>query len=414
MGSTSNVPSAKQLAEMCWDKYQVITGNSLPATLRSNLENLVQYFLDERLYEPIFIGSLVPWSLFRKEYHLGHVAVADLLAIGALQFAISTNYDSLVEDAVSSLGERDYGAALEPHENPYGGSRPYKSLHKIHGCCVKDRTHTVWTKRQIIDDATIHTRIELYRRWLPPNITNKDLLITGFWTDWDYLIDILLDSLTSVHPISIFLVNPSTELELSTKAPRLWEWATDHEVWFKHIQMSAADFLDEFRCIFSSHMFSQVIQSSTEDFERVNGRRYSGPTSLNPTLSSESLYSMRRNLHGVPANEIIRDRKTCEAHRRFGIAHMRLVEEGAHLNAGIYELRGERIRLIHAAGQVMSAVREKFQHERLPMNYADKTICAGALEDAAAVSVVRPSSLSSIVRSGSSALWLSDLAYFHY
>jgi hypothetical protein len=93
---------------------------------------------------------------------------------------------------------------------------------------------------------------------------------------------------------------------------------------------------------------------------------------------------------------------------------MRLVEEGAHLNAGIYELRGERIRLIHAAGQVMSAVREKFQHERLPMNYADKTICAGALEDAAAVSVVRPSSLSSIVRSGSSALWLSDLAYFHY
>jgi hypothetical protein len=251
MAEPSKVPTAGQLAEICWEGYNRIVRNPLPDELKNDLEALAKHFLDNNAFLQYFL-TLVPWGRFQKDFNLGHAALADFLAIGALQFTVSTNYDSLIEDAMSYLGEPDFGGYIHPHANPpYGNMKPYMPLHKIHGCCVKEREHTIWSRQQISTDSTIKERIEQYKIWLLSNLPNRDLLVLGFWTDWEYLNEILFSTLIEVTPISLILVDPADADFLSRKAPDLWNWVNESSIWFRHVQASAATFLNEFRCIYS-------------------------------------------------------------------------------------------------------------------------------------------------------------------
>ncbi len=411
MVEPSKVPAAAQLAEICWEKYNKITPNPLPTALKKDLEALALHFLNNNAFCQYFL-QLVPWSYFRKDFNPGHAALADFLAIGALQFAVSTNYDSLIEDAMDYLGEPDYGGFIDPHQAlPYGGTESYNPLHKIHGCCVKEREYTVWCKQQLIANRTIRERIEQYKTWLPENLPNKDLLVIGFWTDWKYLNDILFSTLTQVTPASVILVDKGDADYLSQKAPDLWNWANRSNIWFRHVQVSAAEFLDEFRCIYSRSIFRRLFEDSKADYYRDVGSEYNGSLTLDSSLSSSDLYFIRRNLEGVPSDNIVRNRKHRSEQKRFGVSHMRLMAQGARMSGSIYLHKAKNIRLIYAANECLSAVKAKFAKETPNIPPADITICAGARKDHTPHNIVRENEVT-VVRPGLSGEWVIDDFYF--
>ncbi len=56
-------------------------------------------------------------------------------------------------------------------------------------------------------------------------LPQRDVLIVGYWTDWDYLNRVLLSCLGNALPRAVVIVDPSSSEALEVKAPDLWAWA---------------------------------------------------------------------------------------------------------------------------------------------------------------------------------------------
>jgi hypothetical protein len=124
-------------------------------------------------------------------------------------------------------------------------------LLKFHGCSHRDRLSTVWAPSQLAVQI-IAARIEKSKTWMAANLRQKDLLVVGFWSDWDYLNAIIGSALADVQPLSVTVVDLSPADVLEQKAPDLWQIAHAQNVMFEHVQESAADVLDELRRAFST------------------------------------------------------------------------------------------------------------------------------------------------------------------
>ena len=194
MSSPTNLSSATALAQTCAGKYTQITGSPLPDDVRTDLELLADHFLGlNRLRELL---HFVPWESFSRNPNGGHVAVADFLCCGALTLATTTNYDTHIEDAALQLGEGDFQSALDGVE---AGELPdrHRPLVKLHGCHRRDRANTLWAHSQLdgnTGNTAIRERLDRTRTWLTGQFAGRDLIIVGFWTDWDYLNDVRLVS----------------------------------------------------------------------------------------------------------------------------------------------------------------------------------------------------------------------------
>jgi len=411
MAPPSSLPSAQVLAEHCWTRYNKTATIPLDNALKNDLEALSKYFLNKGLFNQ-FINIIVPWDEFDVDFNKGHSAVADFLATDVLQSAISTNYDCLIEHAVHSLGKCDFAGCLNPFE-VHGGMNPFHPLHKPHGCCsnYEGKHRTVWCPEQLANDP-IKSQITTYKTWLEKDLMGKDILITGFWSNWDYLNDLLFTSITLTQPNNVIVIDPSDSATLSAKAPRLWSWANSGAFWFKHVQASATDFLDELRYLVSRIIFRNLLNDSLIEYQSKYGIAYTGPIDLDPVLTTDELYMLRRNLEGVLSNTLLRTIKTRNEQHRFGAVHLRLLELGATLSGTCYTHHSKKVRIIQAAGEVLSAVKNNFSFERPASQMADITICAGALPDAASSHIIRGGAPPSIIRPGLKGDWMTDDEYF--
>ena len=285
-------------------KYDATYGADRPA-LPSGIEEQAEFFFDCNELGTVYLRTYIDNDAFAGPPNAGHIAIADLLLVGGIQTAASTNVDTMIETAGMMLfGRIGAGidgitvAALPPHRAP---------LLKIHGCWGIDPTTTVWTARQLLVEP-IASRISSSETWLSVRLLDRDLVIVGYWTDWDYLNDVLARALGQVRPARVIVVDPSESATLAAKAPTLFALGQRATTAFLHVQTSGDIFLDRLRLSFSRSFVRRVLHSGRESFRETKGADPDAALTEAPVMDSTTLWQVRRDLEGCPPNEPARQR----------------------------------------------------------------------------------------------------------
>lgn len=344
----------------------------------------------------------MPWPDFVRQSNAGHAAVADFLITRAAFAGLSSNYDTLIERQAWDYGF-DFRASLDGVQANVAAVRQGPLL-KFHGCAHLDRPATVWTRSQF-DDPVVSDRIERTKVWMAANLRQKDLLVVGFWSDWDYLNSLLDETLVGMDPLSVTVVDLSPPDVLEQKAPRLWEIAHADNVTFEHVQESGATALDELRATFSTNYMRQVLDAGRAVFEEATGVAPAQVLLDIGPFDSETLYGWRRDAEGTPASRpATRIRPdNCEV---LGFFHLLLRRAGAlQRNAG-YELNGRMVRVLNGAGGVLNTLKERF-NEPPAVVEAEIVVAVGAVDLGAPANIVRGGRPADLVRPGPRARWLA-------
>lgn len=220
MAPPSGLPSAWRVAEMCFDEYQLKIDPLVDPSLRTNLEALAEHFAELNTLKTVFIENIVPWREFERPPNPGHAALADFLITKMVAGGLSSNYDQLIERCAWDYGA-DFCGSLDG-EQATVASHKQSPLLKFHGCSRIDRGSTVWAPSQL-QDPTIADRIAKSKTWMAANLRQKDLLVVGFWSDWDYLNTILGDAVQGLDPLSITVIDLLPTDGLQAK-PCVWNW----------------------------------------------------------------------------------------------------------------------------------------------------------------------------------------------
>jgi len=400
MAPPSNLPSARRVAEMCFDKYQVRVDPHIDLALRQDLERLAEHFVRLNTLNTQFIENLVPWGEFERPPNPGHAAVADFLITKAIVAGLSSNYDKLIELRAWEYGADFYGS-LDGDEATTR-AHTHAPLLKFHGCSCRDRPSTVWALSQL-RDPTVASRINKSKIWMAANLRRKDLLVVGFWSDWDYLNRIVSEAIDGLDPVSVTVIDPSNVADLERKAPDLWTLAHRPQVAFNHVQESGADALDELRRAFSENYVRQVLAAGTTAFAAATGVPCD-PALLNVAgLDSESLYGWRRDAEGVPIGRPATNKHPTNP-EALGCFHLLLRRAGATQQPQGYVLAGRRIRVINGAGRFLSSMVAHFVEPPATM-VADTFVAVGAIDFGLPAHVVRSGTSGSVVRPAAGGDW---------
>jgi len=236
------------------------------------------------------------------------------------------------------------------------------------------------------------------------NLRQKDLLVVGFWSDWDYLNSVLGAALVDVQPLSVTVVDLSPTDTLEEKAPDLWNIAHADHVRFEHVLASGADVLDELRRAFSTNYLRQVLAAGQIVFEQDTGAPCNPDWLKMEEFDSETLYAWRRDAEGVSsAKPVTRIRPgNCEA---LGFFHLLLRQSGAIEKEEGYELNGRVVRVINGAESILGSLRARFV-EPPAVIAADIVVAVGATDLGVPSNVVRGRRTVDVVRPGSAGAWL--------
>ena len=400
MAAPSRLPSAKSVAERCFDKYQLESDPDCDAALREDLETLAEHFVKLNTLQSVFIESLVPWSDFTRPSNSGHAAVADFLITRAAVAGISSNYDTLIERSAWEYGS-DFQSSLDGDEAIACEARQGPLL-KLHGCSYRDRRSTVWAPSQLVD-RTIGERIEKSKTWMAASLRQKDLLIVGFWSDWKYLNGIIGIALEGVEPLSVTVIDPLPTEELQGKAPDLWQIAHGQNVIFEHVQESGSEALDRLRGAFSASFLRQVLAAGRDIFEQTSGVVCNPNWLMEAEDDSETLYGWRRDAEGVPASKPATRVRPGDS-EALGFFHLLLRAAGANRLAEGYELNGRVVRVINGAQSVLATLKSKFVEPPAAMS-ADVVVAVGATDLPAPGNVVRAGRVGDVVRPETTGLW---------
>ena len=203
MAAPSSLPSAAALAWKAKQKYDATYGADRDP-LPDSIDDQAEFFFQRGELASVYLRTYVDHDAFAAEPNSGHFAAADLLLTGAITTAVSTNVDTLIETAGNMLfGQVGAGVSRARVAALPGEVAP---LLKIHGCW-SDPPGTVWAAGQVAADP-IKTRIEESAQWLSNRLLDRDLVIIGYWTDWDYLNQVLDMSLGTVNPSRVIVVDP--------------------------------------------------------------------------------------------------------------------------------------------------------------------------------------------------------------
>lgn len=403
MAPPSSLPSAKVVAEMCFDRYTESICPGADVSLRGDLEAFAEHFAQRTQLESIFMDTLVPWQAFARAPNPGHAAVADFLITRAAAGALSTNYDTLIERRGMDYGA-DFRGSLEG-DMANRGVAAHSPLLKFHGCSLIDRHNTVWTKSQLARPP-IRERIASCRTWMAANLRAKDLLVLGFWSDWPYFNSLLADAFLDVAPLSITVVDPSPTTALETKAPELWSTVHQDNVTFNHVQDSAADVLDELRRAFSRGYLRRVLRAGVAAVEAEIGSPCDPTWIEPPDLDSEALYALRRDAEGVPSTAPAK-LKAPEHCEQLGLFQLLLRRAGAVATPDGYLLGTLVVRAVSGAGRILSTLEAQFSEPPAP-RAADLVVAVGAVDLVVPGNVIRGGTPGSIVRPAPSSRWLDS------
>lgn len=385
----SNLMTAAQVADRCYEKWRAT--EVLPAPLRYDVEKLATHFYETHQFESVFIDHLVPWNELVGEPNVGHAAVADMLICKAAVAALSGNFDPLIEQwaqrrKIAMRGARDGVEAAAP--------AAYNPLLKFHGCFSIDPKTTIWTREQL-NEPIVSQRIESCIQWMNLHLPGKHLLIVGFWTDWDYLND-TIERIAGANGISaITVVNMLPEAALQARAPNLWAQLKAASLLFHLVEASAEATLDELRLLFSevwARKFFRLAKTALE----AEGSPYPEEIEI-ATWESNDVYELRLDAEGLPYNRAAVLKEPAAEASVAALAHLLLVNAKAGRRRAWYTHHGQLIRVIHGAGQPISAIQEKY-NEPPAGDQPDIIICAGAFRLGTPGRIIASGSGSSVIR----------------
>lgn len=400
MAPPSSLPAAWRVAEACFDQYRLTIDPAADVEMRHDLEALAQHFADQHTLESIFIESLVPWSDFVRPPNAGHAAVADFLVTKAAAASLSANYDTLIERCAIENGF-DFQNSLDGDEATIR-AHTQGPLLKFHGCAMRDRPATVWTASQL-DEGKIAERIELSKVWMAANLRHKDLLVVGFWTDWEYLNKLLGNVLDGLSPLSVTVVDLANAADLEAKAPELWALAHAQGVTFTHVQESGAAALDELRKAFSTNYLKMVLDAGRTAFEQSAGVQCDPAWLEVDDFDTAALYGLRRDAEGVPAGKPATKARPSQCDI-LGVFHLMLRRAGATQTPLGYDLGARSVRVLNGAGKALSQLKALFA-EAPVLQSADVIVAAGAIDLPGPANVVRTGKVGNFVRPASGANW---------
>lgn len=400
MAAPSSLPSAAALAARAKEKYDATWGAGRPP-LPISIDEQAQYFFERGELETVYLRSYVDRDSFAAQPNSGHFAAADLLLTGAITTAITTNVDTLIETAGNMLFGH-VGAGVTRAQ--VAGLPPGKSpLLKIHGCW-SDLTGTVWAAGQVAVDP-IFTRIQECGVWLGQRLLDRDLVIVGYWSDWDYLNQVLEHSLGAVNPSRVIVVDPCETESFSAKAPALFALGQRATRDFSHVRSSGDAFLNHLRVEFSRSFVRRALNAGRSAFETQTGMQVEVSWLEPSSTDANALWRIRRDLEGASPNE---PAKACTPNEEslIGMTLLQLQAAGATSEGSYWSLGGKLVRVLRAANRPLHEVEAAFARETAPVTAPDFVIAIGAETLPLPPSIARGGGSGSIAR-GSSTRWLS-------
>ncbi len=393
MAAPSNIPSAWTVAQRAKAKYDGMFGATQPP-LSPKIEEQADHFHALDQLGAMYLSRLVDHNTFSAPPNPGHYAIADFLLTKSMTIALSTNVDALIENAgdrlfgaVVTATTRDAAAALYPEKAP---------LLKIHGCWKADFQNTIWAPSQLNDPA-VKTRIQQCASWATQQLVNRDLIIVGYCTDWDYINELFEECLGAAQPSNVIVVDPGTEADLMKKAPKLFEVGGNTTGGFYHVKVSGADFLTELRKQWSMTFVRRVFTAGNTQLENNGDPRANRTHCEPPEASVEYLWAMRRDMEGAGPNDPCKMSEPYED-PNLGVAHVVLRAAGAQLDGSYWELDGQRFRIIRGSGRSLNDVENEHASSLSPLASPDVTIVAGARDFALKANIARSKAESSVVR----------------
>jgi hypothetical protein len=401
----SRLPSARALASECAALHTARTLEVLAPQLHGDLEALARHFHAQGRLKSYFLPVLINWPRFFGTPNRGHEALADFLFAGVVDAVITTNVDVLIEHAARNSGALDVWAATDGDQAAI--PRRHQPLLKLHGCCTIDRLETLWCREQL-EEINWQARTSASNRWLAGRLTQRDLVFIGYWTDWAYLNDALVSSITLGTPRSVTLIDLSTGQELEQKAPLLWQWAQREGVIFRHEQSSGDECLDELRKAYSAVTLGIIARAGTARYERRAGT-CAPPLPNFLALSSDDLYDLRRDWSGASRTEPVTREYGLPPQDSFGQFVLSLIARGATLESSVFSIHGMTLRVKNAAGRLLHALRTEAAMEIFIDNAPAVTVCVGADDDGGVPSdILRGDEASTIIRPSAEGDWCTQ------
>ena len=395
MAPPSSLPSAAKMAANVKAQYAATYGSARP-DLNDNIEDQAEFFFQRDELVNVFFDTLIGPHIFSAPPNLGHMAISDLLLTGALKLGITTNVDVLIECA----GQKIFGTVgtgLDGHQIA-ALTDATSPLLKIHGCCWRDKSNMVFAPGQLERDP-VRDRISNSTAWLRVNLLNRDMLIVGFSTDWDYLNSILEDTLGAINPSKVVVVDKSDAETFSHKASELFKLGERATGSFEFVSCSGADFLDELRRHFSISFIRRVIHLGSDDYNHHAGT-HPLPNWLEPANEdSKTLWQIRRDLEGCLPNQPALRKAPTGDEALIGLTILQLQAKGAVQDGQYWELHGQKIRILRAHTMLYS-VKEKYENELAQPIAPDLVIAVGAEGAPLASNVAREGTRASIIRGG--------------
>jgi hypothetical protein len=390
----SSLPSAAKIAKAAKEKYDGTYGASR-APLPTLVGDQAQFFFERDELATVYFRTLIDQHAFASPPNPGHFAVADFLLIRAFQTAITTNVDALIEAAGQDLfGQVGVGvevakvAVLPPTVVP---------LLKIHGCRVIDEANMIWAQGQLSREP-VSSRIADNAQWLNVRLLDKDLLVVGYWSDWDYLNAVLSLTLGAIRPSRVIIVDPCSHDQFASKAPELFAIGERASADFVHLIASGSDFLDRLRREFSKTFIRQVLYLGANAYQHAT-QAVPQATWLEPQeCDAQTYWRIRRDLEGCARNKpsLMRDPPP---EPLLGASLIEIQALGGIADGQYWLVRGVRVRIVRAANQLLHEAQAAFAGDTPPSTAPDMTIAVGAEFLALPYNIARIGTNTTIVRS---------------
>ncbi|MFC5488877.1 hypothetical protein [Dokdonella soli] len=401
MAPPSLLPNAAALAATAKRRYDALHG-ATRQPLAVSVEDQAEFFFQRGELASVYFRTLIDSHAFAGPSNSGHFAIADLLLVRGIQTAITTNVDVMIENAGHQLhGQVGAGidqqsvALLSPDAAP---------LLKIHGCRTIDPTNMVWAPGQL-NAPPVDARIASSAQWLLGRLLDRDLVIVGYWTDWDYLNAVLTSVLGAVSPSRVIVVDPADGATFATKAPALYALGQKVPNAFQHVRASGADFLAALRRAFSMSFVRRVLHGGADDYEEATGAPPSIALTEPPDLDNETLWRIRRDLEGCAPTEPCTSRNPPNESLP-GLTILQLRARGATADGPFWLLNGQRIRVLRTPNKPLHRVVAAYQRETAPAIAPELVIAVGAEAQALPTNIAREGSPPTITR-GTSGRWIT-------
>lgn len=401
MSAPSNLPSASAIAASASAKYAALYGADRPP-LPAGIEEQAELFFQRGELFSIYFQRLIDRNIFAAPPNPGHHALADLLLVRAIQTAITTNVDALIESAGRDLfGEIGVGIDGHTAAEVHADQAP---LLKIHGCHVRDPRNMVWARGQL-EAHPVAGRIASSAQWLEGRLLNRDLLIVGYSTDWAYLNAILQSTLGHVTPCRVIVVNLAESAVFVERAAELYALGERATVRFGYVTASAADFLAAVRERFSKTFIRGVLHSGISEYTARAGAAPQAAWTEPVSTDNQTLWQIRRDLEGcVPTQPA--SLKAPPPGNLVGLTLIQLRAAGATPDGQFWALNEQRIRLIRANDKYLHRVQAEFERELAPTVAPDIVIAVGAESQQLPANIAREGTTATIAR-GTKGRWFT-------